>query len=1458
MKRLKGCFLWCLALGALGAFLVWWLFPKQITLPQPARDYLKKSIEDKFHVKIDAGNIVLAPDRGKAMVASLGVAIPGRTIFFRADRVTAGFASGTGWSDIVSGDVAFEDLAVSGAKIDLRSPWSEFGSASGASDGLAAVPLKRFNFDNLEVQTAFGRFQARKIIGNIRRLAGFADIFIDIASNPIGGSVIASGSLSLRESPSEISFSIRSLPASMIPGILWLDFVYGVHVASGVIDADLTWKGTLPSPQDPADLDWKTALRKNLTGNINLRGLEIGYKGTTWQALISATKEGIDNARWSAKVGQASGTIDCSGAWDSSKSFPGRLGFQLKVAHFQPVLEWFPSLLETQKILVQPGTVDLDCRGRFDGENLETDGKAFLNGWSIEEKLLEKFDLAWNQRGHSLLGSFTSVLCGADLNGTCSISRTAGGEYAGEVDGKLSSLDLETLRHHHNGTFAGICNGLFHLKFPADQGKVAYEADIKISNPRILHIASTYLSSHVSGTGGKWELLNPSTVFANGGMIGLKGKITPKGIFGDAFCERIDLAPLGLSKDLASGTVSFKGRISGTLQNPVVQGNTWAENYCIFSQSFDSLKAGLEIRNGLVVFDPITAKAEGNGDIDGYLSYDLERGRLFSAKVGLNEVPIARFRKFLPLAYAAVPLAGLLSGTVDFGPTDSSRGWDFNISARKLSVGSETVDSAQIEGSILDNQGELRRILIEAFGGTLEGQGRFLGRDAFVGSLRANRISIESVNSLRPFLPQAKGELNLDGNLNWSPTDKTGHFSLFGKDLWVKDRELGNLGAEVTVEPGRIHVKQATFDRLGVSFSGDLQFDKRRTYRGKLSLEKTDLSFIPAAHGFPTFKPGDLLVNGVCSLSGDLASWTPDVVDAKFDAIEARRGNDLILANRPIEILFQNGIFEIRALDLRFRKGVIGIEGTYDPAGKMALTVNGDEFSLEALSRLFELTSWNVDGQLSLKAGIIGSFRSPQISGAVTVKALTIDNRLIPEIQAKCALTPENLKIERLVVTLPHNRIDAGGTIPLPLETSGREMDLRVTIASGSIQDLPNLLPEVFSQATGSISSSFRLTGNPLHPAVAGDFLLTGEALGFRGMRTPLKNVTVTVQTKDGVVEIGPVQAKQGRGLLNGGGSLDFRSGLGSMTAFLEGKDLDFSWGGLEAKGVSISAGSTGNLYNPIVRCKIKLPRGKARASGNLFSWSPKGIPLPFQTLDYKLDVEIPRNFWIRNSFLNAELRGKFSVSGTLLDTHFDGAVQCVQGWLYFQRRKFQLESGELKFGSREGVLDPHIYLKSVTNIQNTQVFLVLEGRVSSFTPRLYSSPPMSEGDLFALLTLGRNLQEAKQSDPRQLFEKEILEGLKNTYLSGLLGSTISTALNLDELFLGSLFDRSTGITRSFLRIGKYIGHNFFFAYEGTLSNEGRKSYIIEYRLPRGFKINLEFEKPINSTRVGVSYDWNF
>ena len=358
-------------------------------------------------------------------------------------------------------------------------------------------------------------------------------------------------------------------------------------------------------------------------------------------------------------------------------------------------------------------------------------------------------------------------------------------------------------------------------------------------------------------------------------------------------------------------------------------------------------------------------------------------------------------------------------------------------------------------------------------------------------------------------------------------------------------------------------------------------------------------------------------------------------------------------------------------------------------------------------------------------------------------------------------------------------------------------------------------------------------------------------------MRKPFNNVKFALSTNDNIINIDQLEGKLGRGKITGEGQINYRDGPGSITAQISGNDIDFSFLNFEINRASASFDIGGNLYNPEIYGNVYVPRGKFLINTDLLKDRP-GLDLFFSSLKYKINVEVPRNFWLKSSFLNAEMQGDFSINGDLENINLDGGISTVQGWLFFQRRKFRIDTGEIKFGGVDNTLDPQIFIKSEGQVQNTQVYLTLQGRVSSFTPRIYSSPPMSEADLLAMLTFGRDLTSTMDSDTGSLFENEILEGLKNSYISALIGTTISTALNLDELFLTSLYDKTEGKTRSFIRAGKYIGNNLFMAYEGTLDEKDEETFIFEYRLPRGFVINLEFEEPEKDKRIGVRYDWKF
>ena len=56
-----------------------------------------------------------------------------------------------------------------------------------------------------------------------------------------------------------------------------------------------------------------------------------------------------------------------------------------------------------------------------------------------------------------------------------------------------------------------------------------------------------------------------------------------------------------------------------------------------------------------------------------------------------------------------------------------------------------------------------------------------------------------------------------------------------------------------------------------------------------------------------------------------------------------------------------------------------------------------------------------------------------------------------------------------------------------------------------------------------------------------------------------------------------------------------------------------------------------------------------------------------------------------------------------------------------------------------------------------------------------------------------------------------------------------------------------------------HVGNDIFLAYEGVPARTDLpQTFIAEYKLPRGYVVELELERPSNNSRVGIKYDWNF
>jgi len=1436
-------------LAGFGIF-VYFFLPNKVNLPPSISEIFKKQILSQFGVDIQFADLELNTQSGNLTISSFSARVPAEKPFLCGDFLNLNFGEGIRIWTIFRGEHPIEFLVGKKLSFDQNAPLPK--SDSGKWKPFQIPEIKKVNFENFKFISSWGEFDCSAL--SLETPKPFVSSFsIILAGNPFEGSGQIKGNLFWNRETSWVNLQIKGLNAGKVHAAFFLKLLLGIPEFSGSMDLDVLWRGDIGERLAEPMQDLKNLFEKEISGTVKIAGGKSVFKDIPFEFSGSLKKTPEEFYEVTTELGVASGTIFLQGKIADKKKefvFEGNHLFLEEESLKKAIAPFAPASFK-----------NLSLKGKFTQwpENAFTEGRLFCEEISSSSFLASRTEILWKGCQSGLAATFSTILENASLSGELFLP-TPLGEKKFDLTGEFLDLDIRRLDKFLLQPLSGVCRGRFNASGTlAEIRNTRYFSMMEIRDIRFNDIVGENLSFNLSGIGENWEISDLVLRRSSESWAELSGKISPLACRGLLKIAKIPISFFGLKSDFLAGEINFSGNLDGKLNSVFLKGEAWSEKFKIGRQFFAPLKSHLEIDRDKLTLNPIIGNFGESAEVEGQLLVNLIDGKILNLQLNFHDLDLSKLSEVFPKWNSEFLPRGRLSGFVSKRVFGEKSRWNFNIGGNRLSVASENLDSLQLEGEAFENEIRINRFSAKCFKGSAELNGRVSMVDRVLhGSLKFRDISLKAMNLVQEKFPGFSGIISCDGEIFFDHQHKKGILTFFGKKLASQHRPLGNLGAEIKIEDERMIVTQAVLDDLGINFTGEVQFDKPRRFSAKVTLKETDLGFIPPIYGWTSFQQGDLTVGGNCEIEGELEPFTLKTAKCNFPQFEISRGKDLIVSNKPIDFCFQNGSFEFRSFELKFRNGIFCVEGIWNPRESLALTLSGENFSIAALANLADIPNFPFDGNLSIDGGVFGKIPDVRMNADLLVKGLTYKKRVIPKISAKCQIDTVGINVQPLIVDLPKNQIVLNGILPFKEGGNFGEMDVQINVASGPLNDFSVYLPEIFNAAKGHFAASMRLFGHPKNPAITGNLSLEAEELGFKGMKKPLKNVVLAMKTQEGILNIDPLKASLGKGLLQGSGSIDFRDSPGSMTIAIFGKNLDLAWGRVEIFRTDAAFTGTGNLYNPVIRGKIKIPKGRVRLSDDLLAKADLDLRLPLQSLDYKIDFEVPRNFWLRNSMLNAEMRGKFNVNGDLRRINLEGSLQTVQGWLFFQRRKFLLENGEVRFGTQDGKLDPHFFLKSSTNVQNTQIFLTLEGRLSSFTPQLYSSPPMAENDLFALIAFGRNVQQTQSTSQKDLLEKEILDGLKNTYFTGLLSSTLSHALNLDELFMGSLFDRTIGVTRSFLRVGKYMGNNVFLAYEGTLSNEGQKSYIVEYRLPKGFFLNLEMERPINRNRIGIKYNWKF
>jgi autotransporter translocation and assembly factor TamB len=475
-------------------------------------------------------------------------------------------------------------------------------------------------------------------------------------------------------------------------------------------------------------------------------------------------------------------------------------------------------------------------------------------------------------------------------------------------------------------------------------------------------------------------------------------------------------------------------------------------------------------------------------------------------------------------------------------------------------------------------------------------------------------------------------------------------------------------------------------------------------------------------------------------------------------------------------------------------------------SARMALTIKAKDLDLAAWHGLHPGLD-QVFGSLTLDATLEGTPRAPD--GLITLQAdsLTIAGESVGPVNCLAELNAGQLVLARAEVHPAGAPIVVIGPTPVHLSllqapTFDRAAPLDLTVdLQGASLGIARYFHDRVAEAEGELLGQVQVRGTLAAPQLSGTIDIAGGSVQVRGRDEVLDRVVGHVVFEGPVVRLVDVTAtdgKKGRFTAEGEIVLDGPKVRGYD---LRVEIVEFAVGAPgEYQGIidgtftlRKNMGGVGQLaeYSGSVRVRrldyLREIVGKSRPSEpGPSSWV--GI----------FTIDLPRNVWIRNTDLEAELKGRVTYEKTITGSVVLGEVETLRGRYDLFGHTFRITDGDVQFTDPEKI-DPVVNVSAETRIPEARIFATITGRASDREVTLTSDPdydqstilkllvPTGTSEVTSLLALTPVVQELERALSRQIpglslqMESRTAEGAEGSTLGARVGTYV-----VPELFISA------------------------------------------------------------------------
>ncbi|MBI4653814.1 MAG: translocation/assembly module TamB domain-containing protein [Nitrospirae bacterium] len=283
-----------------------------------------------------------------------------------------------------------------------------------------------------------------------------------------------------------------------------------------------------------------------------------------------------------------------------------------------------------------------------------------------------------------------------------------------------------------------------------------------------------------------------------------------------------------------------------------------------------------------------------------------------------------------------------------------------------------------------------------------------------------------------------------------------------------------------------------------------------------------------------------------------------------------------------------------------------------------------------------------------------------------------------------------------------------------------------------------------------------------------------------------------------------------------------------------------------------------GNLTGDVYIKKAKYEKRIEWKSGLLAIKETKKVEIKQPSLlgDTKLNVRIMgyENIFIDNNIAKTPLKIDLTLSGIIAQYGLLGRVETKEGSIFFRGNEFNIINASVDFTEPNRV-NPFFHIQAKTFTKGYRVRLDLDGPVDRFGLSLSSDPPLSDTDIFTLLTAGQISRGTRG------LESGIGAGEATAFLTGKLQDVMEERFKYITGFERIEIDPQTtagGAITPKITVGKrLLGEKVFVTYSTSIGTTEEHIIKLEYILSKNTSL-IGSRDEIGSVGADIKFRFEF